>query len=80
MLLAGILSEDAPKPIGLFIMFRLKEGSSIDPFIEGAFTLRTVYLRLVGDGAETIYIAIPSISSPSYVAIDSKSASFSAAN
>ena len=75
-----ILSFDPPKPIGFFIMFRLKEGSSIDPFIDGALTLRTVYLRLVGDGSDTICRAIPSISSPSYVAIDSKSASFSAAN
>ena len=62
---AGLLSVDPPKPIGLFIMFRLKEGSSIDPFIDGALTLRTVCLRFVGDGSETICRAIPSISSPS---------------
>jgi len=62
-------------------MLLLNEGAiSIDPLDEAALTFRTVYLRFVGDGAETIVKAIPSISSPSVCAIDSKSASFSAAN
>ena len=55
-------------------------GISMDPLDELAFTLRTVCLRFVGEGYETIFRAMRSISRPSVWAIDSKSASFSAAS
>ena len=79
----SVLVLDCCAPIfnGSLNMLLLKEGAiSSEPLDEGAFTLRTVYLLLVGDGCETIVRAIPSMSRPSVIAIDSKSASFSAAN
>ena len=61
-------------------MLMLNEGMSIEPLEDGALTLRTVCLLLLGEGAETIYKAIPSMSRPRSLAIASKSASFSAAS
>ena len=62
-------------------MVRLKDGAPLKEFLplEGALTLRTIWRRAVGEGALTISWASPSMSSPNVYAIDSKSASFSAA-
>ena len=64
----------------LNILLLNEGGISNEPFDELAFTLRTVYRRFVGEGSDTICKAISSILRPSVIAIDSKSASFSAAS
>jgi hypothetical protein len=75
------LFRTEPKAKGFCIILRVKEGAwDKVPFEEGATTLRTVCLLFVGEGAETISRAINSMLRPSYAAIDSKSASFSAAS
>ena len=71
----------APMFKGSLNILLLKEGAiSTDPLDDVAFTLRTVCLRFVGEGSDTICRAIYSMLSPSVIAIDSKSASFSAAS
>ena len=66
---------------GCLKILLVKDGTtSMEPLDDGAFTFLTVYLRLVGDGWFTIESAIPSISRPKVCAMDSKSASFSAAS
>ena len=64
---------------GPFIILRVKEGCPREPFDEGALTLRTICRRFEGEGACTMSIASYSMLSPRVAAIDSKSASFSAA-
>ena len=68
-------------PAALAIMWRVKLGARDVKLIESCLLiLRTVCRVFFGDGSETSCRAYPSMSSPSFRAISSKSASFSAAN
>ena len=69
-------------------MLLVKEGFIVKEFYplkeplpeDGAFTLRTIWRLLVGEGKETMSKAILSMSRPNLPAMDSKSASFAAAS
>ena len=68
-------------PGALAIMWRVKLGARDVKLIESCLLiLRTVCRVFFGDGSETSCKAYASMSSPSFRAISSKSASFSAAN
>ena len=82
------LAPRQPLPLpNLLNIAPLKEGFILNELLvlkeplpeDGALTLRTIYLLFVGEGNDTIFKAISPISSPNFAAIDSKSASFSAA-
>jgi hypothetical protein len=75
------LPFEEPAARGFRMIFSLNEGAwDMDPDEDGAFTLRTVYLLFKGEGSEMILSAISPILRPSFSAIYSKSASFSAAS
>ena len=68
-------------PAALAIMWRVKLGARDVKLIESYLLIfRTVCRVFFGDGSDTSCKAYASMSSPSFRAISSKSASFSAAN